>query len=33
MKIKHAKVASDYDAELKSANEGNGKYEIYKLPD
>lgn len=32
-KIKYSRVASDYDAELKSANEGNGASIEYKLPD
>ena len=32
-KIKYSRVASDYDAELKSANEGNGASIDYKLPD
>merc|ERR1740139_292777 len=32
-KIKYSRVASDYDAELKSANEGHGAAIDYKLPD
>jgi actin-related protein len=33
IKHNHCRVAADYDAELKAANEGSGKSETYLLPD
>ena len=33
LKHNHCRVAADYDAELKAANDGGGRQELYTLPD